>query len=143
MNCTIKGTWTIWVVAVGANYETSESSSKVTFNISSSGDDSSKPSQLDTPTNLTVNSRSTDSFVQLQCNAVTYGYDYQLYRSTSPNYGYSKISASVGTNASGSIIYFTDSNPQSGTTYYKVKVAALSYLGIKDSDFSSYVKVVR
>ena len=147
MNCTIKGTWTIWVQAVGANYESSGTSSKVTFTISSSGgdtgDDSGKKTKLDTPTGLTVNSRSTDSFVQLQCNAVSLGYDYQLYRSTSPNSGYSKINASVGSNASGSVIYFTDSNPKTGTTYYKVKVSALSYLGIKDSDYSDYVKVVR
>ena len=149
MNCTIKGTWTIWVEAVGSNYETSDPSSKVTFNISSSGgssgggSSSDTQSQLDTPTGLKVLSNSTDSYVQLQCNAVSLGYDYQLYRSTSPNSGYSKISASVGTNSSGSIIYFTDSNPKKGTSYYKVKVAALSSLNIKDSDFSDYVKVVR
>lgn len=144
MNCTIKGTWTIWVVAVNSDYEASDPSSKVTFNISSSGGSGSDtPTQLDRPTGLQVNSHATDSYVQLQCNAVKLGYDYQLYRSTSSSYGYTKISASVGSNANGSIIYFTDSNPRSGTTYYKVKVAALSYLGIKDSEFSDYVKVVR
>lgn len=149
MNCTVTGTWTIWVVAVGSDYEASEPSSKVTFNVTSSGGGggggggSDTPSQLDTPTGLTVNSRASDPYVQLQCNGVTLGYDYQLYRSTSPNSGYSRINASVGSNASGSIVYFTDSNPLSGTSYYKVKVAALSSLGIRDSDFSDYIKVVR
>lgn len=145
MNCTVKGKWTIWVEAVGSNYETSEPSSKVTFNIISSGGGggSNTPSQLDTPTGLTVNSRASDQYVQLQCNGVNLGYDYQLYRSTNPNSGYSRINASTGSNASGSIVYFTDSKPLSGTSYYKVKVAALSSLGIRDSDFSNYVKVVR
>lgn len=146
MNCTISGTWKIWVEAVSANYEISEPSSKVTFNITSSGGGNGgvdTPKQLDTPKGLTAYGLPTDSYVQIQCSAVPLGYDYQIYRSTSPNSGYSKISASVGTNASGSLIIFTDSNPKRGTTYYKVKVAALSYLGIKDSGFSDYVKVVR
>lgn len=145
MNCTITGTWTIWVVAAGANGESSEASSKVTFNITSSsgGGSSTTTTKLDTPTGLKVNSTASDSYVQLQCNAVSLGYDYQLYRSTSPNSGYTKITASVGSNTSGSIIYFTDQSPKKGTTYYKVKVAALPSLGIKDSDFSDYVKVDR
>lgn len=153
MTCNVSGTWTIWVVAVGSNYEASAPSAKVTFNVSSSSGGGSgggsgsgsgdNPSKLDTPTGLTVNSRASDSYVQLQCNAVSLGYDYQLYRSTSPNSGYTKVTASVGTDKTGSIVYLTDQSPKRGTTYYKVKVAALSYLGIKDSDYSNYVKVVR
>lgn len=144
MNCNVAGKWTIWVVAVGSDYTLSNASSKVTFTVSNSGGGGgggSSITQLDAPTGLEVTSRSSDSFVQLRCNAVTLGYDYALYRSTSPNSGYSKITASV---AKGNTdIYFTDQNPLKGTSYYKVKVSALPSLGIKDSPYSSYVKVVR
>lgn len=101
------------------------------------------PSKLETPTGLQVNSRPSDSFVQLQCNAVPLGYQYELYRSKSPNSGYSKINAYSGTNASGTTAFFTDSNPLTGTSYYKVKAIALPGLGISDSDFSNYVTVTR
>ena len=146
MNCTVEGTWTIWLEAVGSDYEFSEPSSKVTFRITSSGSGgggSDTPKQLDTPAGLKLESRASDPYVQLSCNAVPLGYEYQLYRSKSPNSGYTRISASVGTDAIGSIVYFTDQNPLSGTSYYKVKVSALSYLNIKDSDFSDYVRVSR
>ena len=63
------------------------------------------------------------------------------YRSTSPNSGYSKITASGG--SSGNRYVLTDQNPKNGTTYYKVKAIALPSTGIKDSEYSSYVKVVR
>lgn len=145
MTCRIQGTWTIWVEAVSSDYETSDPSDRVTFTIGSSGGGggSDTPSQLDTPTGLTVNSRSSDPYVQLQCNGVTLGYEYQLYRSKSPNSGYTRITASTGSNGSGSVVYFTDQNPLSGTSYYKVKVSALPSLGIRDSDFSDYVRVDR
>lgn len=144
------GTYRFWIQTVNSNYDASDASSKVSCTFSSSGGGgnsgdggSNTPSKLDTPTGLTLNSYSTDSYVQLTCNAVPLGYDYQLYRSTSPASGYSKVSASVGANASGSLVYFTDQHPLKGTSYYKVKVSALPSLGIKDSDFSDYVKVVR
>ncbi len=143
------GTYKFWIQTLNSNYEESEKSAKVscTFSAGSGGGNggggSNTPSKLDTPTDLTLLSYSTDSYVQLTCKAVPLGYDYQLYRSTSPYSGYSKITASTGTNASGTIVYFTDQNPLKGTSYYKVKVSALPSLGIKDSDYSEYLKVVR
>lgn len=145
MTCRIQGKWTIWVVAVNSDYVAGDPSEKVTFTVgpSGGGGSSDRPGKLDTPTGLTVTSRAHDPFVQLECNGVTLGYEYQLYRSKSPNSGYSRITASTGTNASGTMIYFTDQNPLNGTSYYKVKVSALPSLGIKESDFSDYVKVIR
>ncbi len=149
MNCTIEGTWTIWVQAVNSDYEASEPSPKVTFNISSSGGGqgggdnpgggSDKPSKLDTPQNLEYYSDL--YYVQISCDEVPLAYTYELYRSRSANSGYVRVTASGGSSAGRYIL--TDQNPLSGTSYYKIKVKALSYLGIGDSDYSAYIKVTR
>jgi len=151
MNCTVKGTWTIWVEAVSSNYEISEPSSKVTFNVTSSGGGgqgggdnpgggSEKPSKLDTPRNLEY--ASDLYYVQISCDEVPLAYTYELYRSRSANSGYVRVTASGGSTASGRYV-LTDQNPLSGTSYYKIKAKALSYLGIGDSDYSAYIKVTR
>lgn len=138
---TIYGVWTFWVVAVSSDYQLSDASSKVTLNYTSGGSGSGGggQSQLNAPQN--IEAYSGYSFVQISFAPVPGAYDYYLYRSTSPNSGYSKITASGG--GSGSRYVLTDQNPKNGTTYYKVKAIALSYTGIKDSEYSSYVKVVR
>lgn len=142
----IEGTWTFWVVAVDKNYNMSDPSSKVTCNYkdnsgggNNGGDDGGK-TQLDTPTNLEASSGY--NYVQISFDEVPLAYEYYLYRSTRASSGYTKVSASGGSTSGGRYV-LTDSNPQSGTTYYKVKAIALSYLGIKDSEYSSYVKVER
>lgn len=138
---TIYGVWTFWVVAVSSDYQLSDASSKVTLNYTSGGSGSGGggQSQLNAPQN--IEAYSGYSFVQISFAPVPGAYDYYLYRSTSPNSGYSKITASGG--SSGSRYVLTDQNPKNGTTYYKVKAIALPSTGIKDSEYSSYVKVVR
>ena len=139
---TIYGVWTFWIVAVSSDYQTSDASSKVTLNYSSGGSGGGSgggQTQLNTPQNLEAYSGY--SFVQISFDSVPAAYDYYLYRSTSPNSGYSKITASGG--SSGNRYTLTDQNPKNGTTYYKVKAIALSSTGIKDSEYSSYVKVTR
>lgn len=137
---TIYGVWTFWVVAVSSDYQLSDASSKVTLNYTSGGSGGGGgQSQLNAPQN--IEAYSGYSFVQISFAPVPGAYDYYLYRSTSPNSGYSKITASGG--SSGSRYVLTDQNPKNGTTYYKVKAIALPSTGIKDSEYSSYVKVVR
>ena len=137
---TIYGVWTFWVVAVSSDYQLSEASSKVTLNYTSGGGGGGGgQSQLNAPQN--IEAYSGYSFVQISFAPVPGAYDYYLYRSTSPNSGYSKITASGG--SSGNRYVLTDQNPKNGTTYYKVKAIALPSTGIKDSEYSSYVKVVR
>lgn len=144
-NTMVAGTYTFWVVAVGSDYTASDASSKVTCNFTANGGGGNtgggnSQSKLDTPKNLEAYSGG--SFVQISFDEVSLAYEYELYRSTSATSGYTKISASGGS-TSGKRYVLTDSNPKSGTTYYKVKAKALSYLGIADSDFSAYVKVTR
>ena len=96
--------------------------------------------KLDAPTNLDY---ATDLYyVQISFDEVPLAYQYELYRSTKASSGYTKVSASGGSTSGGRYV-LTDSNPKSGTTYYKVKAIALSYLGIQDSDYSSYIRVTR
>lgn len=138
-----EGTYKFWIQTLNSDYEESNKSSKVSCTYKSNGggnqggDTSSK---LETPQNIEASSST--YFVQISVDEVPLAYEYELYRSNSATYGYSKIPASGGSTASGRYV-LTDNNPKSGTTYYKVKAKALSYLGIADSDFSSYVKVVR
>lgn len=138
------GTYRFWIQAVNSNYDESDVSAKVSCTYKSSGGGggggSNTQSKLDTPMN--VEAYSDTYYVQVSCDEVPLAYQYELYRSTSPYSGYSKITANGGSTASGRYV-LTDSNPKSGTTYYKIKAVALSYLGIADSDFSSFVKVVR
>lgn len=136
-----EGTYTFWVQALNANYEASGNSGKVscTFRSDSGGGGDDTPEKLDTPKNLEAYSGG--SFVQISFDEVPLAYQYELYRSTSASSGYRKITASGGT--SGGKYVLTDQSPLSGTSYYKVKAIALSYLGIEDSDLSSYVRVNR
>lgn len=138
------GTYRFWIQALNSNYEESDKSGKVscTYRSNSGGGNQGgdNPSKLETPKN--IEAYSSTYFVQVSVDEVSLAYEYELYRSRSATSGYTKISASGGSTASKRYV-LTDSNPLSGTTYYKVKAKALSYLGIADSDFSSYVKVVR
>lgn len=107
---TIYGVWTFWVVAVSSDYQLSNASSKVTLNYTSGGSGSGGggQSQLNAPQN--IEAYSGYSFVQISFAPVPGAYDYYLYRSTSPNSGYSKITASGG--SSGSRYVLTDQNPK-------------------------------
>jgi fibronectin type 3 domain-containing protein len=106
----------------------------------SSGSGGGTTQKLATPTNLQAYSGG--SFVQISFTEVSLAYTYELYRSTSANGAYSKITASGG--SSGSSYVLTDSNPRSGTSYYKVKAIPLSSLTyLTASDLSSYVSVTR
>lgn len=139
------GTWKFWVKAVNSNYDMSNASSIVTVNYTSgggsnSGGGGSTQSQLETPKNLDY--ASDTYYVQISFDEVPLAYEYHLYRSTSPSSGYSKITASGGSISGGRYV-LTDQSPKSGTTYYKVKAIALSSLGMKDSELSSYIKVTR
>ena len=92
--------------------------------------------------------QASDAFVQISFDGVALAETYYLYRSTSPTSGYSKITASCAAGVPGiERCCFTDQNPKKGTTYYKIKAIAsptlISYYGIQDSDYSSYVKVTR
>ena len=138
------GTYRFWIQALNSDYEESDKSSKVSCTYKSNsgggsqgGDNTSK---LETPKN--IEAYSSTYYVQVSVDEVPLAYEYELYRSKSASSGYTKISASGGSTASKRYV-LTDSNPLSGTSYYKVKAKAPSYLGIADSDFSSYVKVVR
>ncbi len=146
MNCTVEGTWTIWLEAVGSDYEFSEPSSKVTFRITSSGSGgggSDTPKQLDTPAGLKLESRASDPYVQLSCNAVPLGYEYQLYRSKV------RIQAIPVSRHLSELTPLARLSTLPIRIHYqahritKSKVSALSYLNIKDSDFSDYVRVSR
>lgn len=142
-NTMVSGTYTFWVTAVGSDYTLSDPSKKVTCKFTAnSGGGGDTPKKLDTPTNLEAYASPYDSYVQISFDEVPLAYQYELYRSTSASYGYTKITASGGS-TSGNRYVLTDQNPKSGTTYYKVKAIALSYLGIADSDYSSYIKVTR
>ena len=140
------GVWKFWVKAVSASYEVSDASQKVSVTYTSSnsgssgGNTGSTTNKLNTPANLDY--ASDIYYVQISFDEVPLAYNYELYRSTSSSYGYKKISASGGS-TSGNRYVLTDQSPLSGTTYYKVKAVALSSLGIEDSDFSSYIRVVR
>ena len=138
------GTYQFWIQAINSNYDESDKSSKVscTYKSNSGGNDNGGKTQLDKPTNLEAFGHSDIGYVQISFDEVSLAYEYHLYRSTSPNSGYSKISATGGS-ISGNRYVLTDQNPKSGTTYYKVKAIALSSLGIKDSELSDYVKVTR
>lgn len=122
------GTYTFWIQALNSNYDESAASSKVSCTFKSSGGGNgggNSQSKLDTPQN--VEAYSGGSYVQISFDEVSLAYQYELYRSTSATYGYTKISASGGSTSSKRYV-LTDSNPKSGTTYYKVKAVALSYL---------------
>uniref|UniRef100_UPI0040571510 hypothetical protein n=1 Tax=Alistipes sp. TaxID=1872444 RepID=UPI0040571510 len=143
-NAHVEGVWTFWVVGVNSDYKTGPASSKVTCRVTlnsggGNGGGGSTQSKLDTPKNLEASSSA--YYVQISFDEVSLAYEYELYRSTSSSSGYKKISAVGG--SSGSRYVLTDQSPLSGTSYYKVKAKALSYLGIEDSDYSQYVKVVR
>ena len=137
------GTYQFWIQALNSNYEASDKSRKVSCSYKSNsggGGGGNNPSKLETPKN--IEAYSSTYYVQVSVDEVPLAYEYELYRSRSATSGYTRISASGGSTA-GKRYVLTDSSPISGTTYYKVKAKALSYLGIADSDFSSYVKVVR
>lgn len=129
------------VAAVSSNGTIGTLSSVVSAQIGGGG--GGTQTKLDTPTNLQAYSDT--YYVQISFDEVSLCTSYDLYRSTSPNSGYKKITASGG--SSGSRYVLTDSNPVSGTSYYKVKAIATdalkTYYNIGDSDLSSYVKVVR
>lgn len=136
------GTYTFWILASNSSYENGPTSSRVTCTYSSGGGGGGNTQvQLSTPTNLEAYSGG--SYVQVSCDKVSNAYSYELYRSSSASYGYSKISASGG--ESGSRYVLTDQNPRSGTTYYKIK--AIGYTGngytFLDSEMSNYVSVTR
>ncbi len=134
------GTYTFWIQAVASDYTASDPSSKITCSFkSNNGGGGDEQKKLDTPKNLEA--FSSDRFVQISFDEVSLAYQYELYRSKYATSGYKKITAVGG--SSGNKYILTDQNPQSGTSYYKVKAIALSYLDIEDSDFSDYVKVTR
>lgn len=135
-----EGTYTFWIQALNSDYKESAVSSKITCLFSSNGGGSGETKKLNAPKN--VKAYSGGSFVQISFDQVPLAYQYELYRSSSASSGYRKIIASGGSSGSNSYI-LTDQNPISGISYYKVKATALSYLGIDDSDYSSYVKVTR
>jgi fibronectin type 3 domain-containing protein len=136
---TASTTYYYYIKAVNSAGESGYSSyaSATTQSGSSGGGTTQK---LATPTNLQA--YSSGSFVQISFTEVSLAYTYELYRSTSANGTYSKITASGG--SSGSSYVLTDSNPRSGTSYYKVKAIPLSSLTyLTASDLSSYVSVTR
>ena len=141
-----KGTTYYYKVSAENSAGESAKSSYVSATITSggSGGGSTDKTKLDTPTNLSA--YSSDNFVQITFDEVALCTTYDLYRSKSANSGYSKISSSGGS-VSGGKYTLTDTNPISGTSYYKVKAVASSmvtqYYGLGDSDLSDYVKVTR
>lgn len=139
------GTYTFWIQAVNSNYDASTSSNKITCNFSTNnggGNEGNTQKQLDTPKNLEAFGQTGWSFVQISFDEVTLAYSYELYRSKSAYGSYTKITATGGSTSGGRYI-LTDQNPLTGTSYYKVKAIALSYLNIEDSDLSNYVSVTR
>lgn len=140
-NTMVNGRYTFWVVAVNDDYDSSDPSEKVYCNFQSgSGGGGTSTTKLDTPTNLKA--YSDIYYVQISFDEVTLANEYELYRSKYSGGPYTKIQASGGSTAGGRYV-LTDSNPVSGTSYYKVKAIPLSYLGIEESDMSNYVSVTR
>lgn len=145
------GNWSFYVIALNSDYEKGEKSSTVSCKYTSNsgttpggGGDEEEPTdqQLATPTGLSVDSRAIDRFVQISFDEVPLAYKYELYRATSAGGYYRKVTASGGSQSGGRYC-MTDQNPLDGTSYYKVKAIPLSYLGIEESELSSYVRVSR
>lgn len=145
------GNWSFYVIALNSDYEKGEKSSTVSCKYTSNsgttpggGGDEEEPTdqQLATPTGLSVDSRAIDMFVQISFDEVPLAYKYELYRATSAGGYYRKVPA-IGGSQSGGRYCMTDQNPLDGTSYYKVKAIPLSYLGIEESELSSYVRVSR
>lgn len=144
------GNWSFYVIVLDSDYEKGEKSSTVSCRYTSSGgatpggEGEEEPSsqQLATPTGLSVDSRAIDMFVQISFDEVPLAYKYELYRATSAGGYYRKVTA-IGGSQSGGRYCMTDQNPLDGTSYYKVKAIPLSYLGIEESELSSYVRVSR
>lgn len=145
------GNWSFYVIALDSDYEKGEKSSTVSCRYTSSGgatpggggEEEPSSQQLATPTGLSVDSRAIDMFVQISFDEVPLAYKYELYRATSAGGYYRKVTAIGGGSQSGGRYCMTDQNPLDGTSYYKVKAIPLSYLGIEESELSSYVRVSR
>jgi uncharacterized repeat protein (TIGR02543 family) len=107
----------------------------------------SQPTQLATPTGLQTYGYSDDSYVQISWTQVPLAYTYEVYRSTSANGSYSKISVSLGegTGSAKGRILATDSSPKNGTSYYKVKAIPSSSLSgsYTESNLSESVSITR
>ena len=92
--------------------------------------------KLDTPTNLQANT-GLGNFVQVSFTAVSLAQSYELQRATSATGSYSNV-------ASGSATTLTDSNPQTGTRFYRVRaISSSSTPGLINSDWSSPVSITR
>ncbi|MDR1225535.1 MAG: fibronectin type III domain-containing protein [Prevotellaceae bacterium] len=131
------------VAAVNSAGESAMSSTYGTalgWQSSSGGGGGSGTTKLATPTNVKINASDT-YYVQISFTPVTMAYTYELYRATSATGTYSKITSSGG--SSGSVYILTDSNPRTGTSFYKVKAIALSSSGYTDSNLSDYASVTR
>lgn len=145
------GNWSFYVIALDSDYEKGEKSSTVSCRYTSSGgatpggggEEEPSSQQLAAPTGLSVDSRAIDMFVQISFDEVPLAYKYELYRATSAGGYYRKVTALGGSSLSGGRYCMTDQNPLDGTSYYKVKAIPLSYLGIEESELSSYVRVSR
>jgi titin len=127
------------VTGAGAESAYSVYASATTLSSGSGG--GAAPTKLATPTNILAYSG--DSFVQISWTEVSLASTYKVYRSTSANGSYSEITVSLGASGSSTVIA-TDSNPGTGTSYYKVQaINTLSYLDLTASDLSAYVSVTR
>jgi hypothetical protein len=101
------------------------------------------PTKLATPTGLEASTGALGNFVQISFNEVALAYSYELYRATSATGTYSQITASGGSTSGGKYI-LTDSSPQTGTRYYKVKAIPLSSMpNVIASDLSAYVSITK
>ncbi len=148
-NSTSNTNWTDPAPYKGANYYKikainsageSDFSSYAYCSYNSNSGGGSTTQKLSAPTGLQAYSGG--GFVQISFNPVSLANSYELYRATSATGSYSKTTASGG--PSGNKYVLTDSNPRTGTTYYKVKAIPLSSMtNFTASDLSNYVSVKR
>jgi fibronectin type 3 domain-containing protein len=141
-------TYWYYITALNSTRNESGYSSAVSATTSSSGSGGgTTTTKLATPTDLREFSDSQSSYVQISWAEVPLAYTYEVYRSTSANGSYSKITVSLGsgTGISSGREIATDSNPRSGTSYYKVRAIPNKtyYPNLAESDLSDYIRVDR
>jgi len=142
-NNPVSGTYSFKVYSTNSSYVNSTTYGSASCNYTiGGGGGTGGTTKLATPTGLTAASGL--SFVQISFNIVPLANTYQLYRSTSASGTYSKIASSGGSNMAYTIWTLTDSNPLTGTSYYKVQAIPLSTMtNLTASDMSNYVSITR
>jgi len=142
-NNPVSGLYSFKVYSTNSSYVNSTSYGSASCNYTTGGGGGGTTTQkLDTPTGLEAATGPLKNFVQISFDIIPLAYTYELYRATSASGTYSKITASGGSNMEYTRYILTDSNPLTGTSYYKVKAIPLSSMtNLTASDLSNYVSI--